>query len=79
MSNRNFDSRVIIQRLQDQTNAQNLYSMQKQGRALITNPQTTTTSPQRINSFLEGLQTTYYKNLGTGYVSSIGGVANILP
>jgi hypothetical protein len=79
MSNRNFDSRTIIQRLTDLNNAQNLYRYQKQGIQSIRNPQTSDSSSSRINSYERGQQTTYYKNLiGGGYTSSIGGVANIL-
>jgi len=79
MSNRNFDSRTIIQRLTDLNNAQNLYRYQKQGIQSIRNPQTSESSSSRINSYERGQQTTYYKNLiGGGYTSSIGGVANIL-
>jgi hypothetical protein len=79
MSNRNFDSRVIIQRLTDLNNAQNLYHYQKQGIQSIRNPQTSDSSSSRINSYERGQETTYYKNLiGGGYTSSIGGVANIL-
>ncbi len=79
MSNRNFDSRVIIQRLTDLNNAQNLYRYQKQGIQSIRNPQTSDSSSSRINSYERGQETTYYKNLiGGGYTSSIGGVANIL-
>lgn len=39
MSNRNFDSRVIIQRLQNQNYARNLYKNNVNGQGLINNPQ----------------------------------------
>lgn len=79
MSNRNFDSRVIIQRLRDQNNAQNLYRYQQSGIQSIRNPLNSDPSPERILSYRAGQETTYYKNLiGGGYISSIGGVANIL-
>ena len=79
MTNRNFDSRVIIQRLRDQNNAQNLYRYQQLGIQGIRNPQISDSSSERILSYRSGQETTYYKNLiGGGYISSIGGVANIL-
>lgn len=79
MSNRNFDSRVIIQRLQSQNNAQNQYRYNQAGIRINRNPQNSNPSPQRILSYMEGLQTTYYQGLyGGEYVSSIGGIANIL-
>ena len=78
MSNRNFDSRVIIMRLQQQNIAQSLYKTQKAGKQLITNPQTTDPSPQQIANYIAGTETTYTKNLGTGYTVSVGGVANLI-
>jgi hypothetical protein len=39
MSNRNFDNRVIIQRLQQQNYARNLYKNNTTGQAIINNPQ----------------------------------------
>ena len=73
MSNRNFDSRTIIYRLQQQNIAQNLYKAQKNGEQLISNPQTTDSSSQRIVNYKAGAETTYTKNLGTGYTVSQGG------
>lgn len=79
MSNRNFDSRVIIQRLQSLNNAQNQYRYNQAGIRINRNPQNSNPSPQRILSYIEGVQTTYYQGLyGGEYVSSIGGIANIL-
>ena len=78
MSNRNFDSAAIIMRLQQQNIAQNIYKTQKEGRQLINNPQTSDSSPQRIANYIAGTETTYTKNLGTGYTVSPGGVANIV-
>jgi hypothetical protein len=78
MSNRNFDSRVIIQRLRDQNNAQNLYRYQQSGIQSIRNPQVSDSSSERILSYRSGQETTYYNTLSGGYISSIGGVANIL-
>jgi hypothetical protein len=78
MSNRNFDSRVIIQRLRDLNNAQNLYRYQTLGIQSIRNPQVSDSSSERILSYRSGQETTYYNTLSGGYISSIGGVANIL-
>lgn len=78
MSNRNFDSRVIIMRLQQQNIAQSLYKTQKAGKQLINNPQTTDSSPQRIANYIAGTETTYTKNLGSGYTVSLGGVSNLI-
>ena len=78
MSNRNFDSRVITQRLQDQNNAQNLFKMQKIGSTLITNPQNTDPSSQRISSYLQGTGITNYTTLQGGIMSSPSGIQNIV-
>ena len=77
MSNRNFDASSIIQRLKDKNTAQSLYKSQKAGTQLISNPQNSDPSPQVITAFKEGLQTTYTKNLGTGYTVDVGGIANL--
>jgi len=79
MSNRNFDSRVIIQRLTQLNTAQSIYKANKAGVHIISNPQNSNPSPQVIMNYKEGSATTYTKNLGSGYTSSIGGVANLLP
>jgi hypothetical protein len=78
MSNRNFDSRTIIYRLQQLNIAQNVYKAQQSGKPVISNPQNSDSSPQQITSYLAGRETTYTKNLGTGYTSSTGGIANII-
>jgi hypothetical protein len=78
MSNRNFDSRTIIHRLQQLNIAQNLYKTQKNGQQIINNPQNTDSSPQRVTQYLAGRETTYTKNLGTGYTTNIGGIANLI-
>ena len=41
MANRNFDSRVVIQRLQNRIYSRNLYINNTTGQRLINNPQTT--------------------------------------
>lgn len=78
MSNRNFDSRTIIHRLQQQNVAQSLFKAQQSGQQLINNPQTSDASPQKILNYKDGLQTTYYKNLGMGYTVSNSGITNLV-
>ena len=78
MSNRNFDSRTIIHRLMEQNQAQALYKRQLNNKAYIGNPQTSSYSPATIATFQEGSETTYYKNLGTGYSISVSGITNLL-
>jgi len=78
MSNRNFDNRVIIQRLQDQVNANNLYNYNKNGKKIISNPQNSVASFSRILSYEMGTETTYQQTLSGSYTSSIGGVANLI-
>jgi hypothetical protein len=80
MSNRNFDSRVIIQRLQNQNYARNLYSNTTSGRATINNPQTSDGDSSRYNSYVPGAQTEYFRGLlGGGETISVGGIVNISP
>jgi hypothetical protein len=78
MSNRNFDSSSIIQRLKDQNTAQGLYRAQQAGVTLISNPQTTDPSPQRILSYKEGVETTYSRTLEGGTVISPSGILNLV-
>jgi hypothetical protein len=80
MSNRNFDSHVIIQRLQNQNYARNLYSNATSGRATINNPQTSNGDSSRYNSYVSGAQTEYFRGLiGGGETISVGGIVNISP
>ena len=76
MSNRNFDSSAIIQRLKDINTAQSIYNANKAGRPIISNPQTSNPSPQVIVDLKEGSTTTYTKNLGGGYTVNQGGTCN---
>ena len=78
MSNRNFDASVMIQRLKAINTEQSLYKAEKGGHILISNPQNSDPSPQMIGAFKEGVQTTYTKNLGIGYTSSISGILNLV-
>ena len=80
MSNRNFDNRVIIQRLQNQNYARNLYLNNVNGKQLITNPQNTDGNSSRQNTFTAGAQTEYFRGLlGGGETVSLGGTVNINP
>jgi hypothetical protein len=80
MSNRNFDNRVIIKRLQDQNYARNLYKNNTTGQTIITNPQNSDGNASRFLSYLPGAQTEYFRGLlGNGVTSSIGGIVNIPP
>jgi hypothetical protein len=78
MSNRNFDSRVIIQRLQNQVNANNLYRYQQTGKQIISNPQVSDPSVQRILSYREGVETTYYNSVYGTLCSSPSGILNLV-
>jgi hypothetical protein len=78
MSNRNFDSRVIIQRLQNQVNANNLYRYQQEGKQIISNPQVSDPSVQRILSYREGVETTYYNSVYGTLCSSPSGILNLV-
>jgi hypothetical protein len=81
MSNRNFDSRVIIQRLQEQNYSRNLYTYNTAGNQIIRNPQNSNGAASRFTSYTEGSQTMYFRGLvGGGVTSSIGGTfGNPLP
>lgn len=80
MSNRNFDSRVIIQRLQNQNYARNLYLNQTSGRGVINNPQNSDGDSSRYTSYTPGAQTEYFRGLvGAGETISVGGIVNIPP
>jgi hypothetical protein len=79
MSNRNFDNRVIIQRLQNQNYARNLYINNTSGQTIINNPQNSDGNASRFVSYVPGAQTEYFRGLGTCVTSSIGGIVNIAP
>ena len=74
MSNRNFDNRVIIQRLQNQNYARNLFTNNANGKQLINNPQNTDGTASNQNTFTSGAQTMYFRGLlGGGETINIGG------
>jgi len=80
MSNRNFDNRVIIQRLQDKNYARNLYLNNTIGQRIITNPQNSDGNASRFTTYHDGSQTEYYKGLLGGNITvNIGGIVNIPP
>jgi hypothetical protein len=78
MSNRNFDGRAIIQRLQNQVYARNLYANNTSGQPMINNPQTTDGNSSRYVSYHSGAQTEYARGLlGNGETVSVGGIVGI--
>jgi len=80
MSNRNFDNRVIIQRLQNKNYARNLYINNVNGGRLINNPQNTDGNSSRQNTYTSGVQTEYFRGLlGGGETVSLGGTFGISP
>ena len=80
MSNRNFDNRVIIQRLQNQVYARNVYNNNTSGQAIINNPQNSDGNASRFNLYVSGAQTDTFRGLVGGCdTKSIGGIVNIPP
>jgi hypothetical protein len=80
MSNRNFDNRVIIQRLQNKNYARNLYINNVNGGRLINNPQNTDGNSSRQNTYISGVQTEYFRGLLDGAKTvSLGGTFGISP
>ena len=80
MSNRNFDSRTIIQRLQQQNYARNLYKNNVSGNKIINNPQNTNSDSSTQMTYTPGAQTEYVRGLqGGGGTISVGGIVNIPP
>jgi hypothetical protein len=77
MSNRNFDGRVIIQRLQNQNYARNLYQMNVTGQTLIANPQNSNGAASQVATFSAGSQTQYFRGLLAGNSVSIGGISDV--
>ena len=77
MSNRNFDSRVIIQRLQHQNYARNLYQMNVTGQTLIANPQNSDGAASQVATFSAGSQTQDCRGLLGGNSVSLGGISDV--
>jgi hypothetical protein len=63
MAKRNFDSHVIIDRIQNKNYARNAYQMNVDGSAIIYNPQTSDNTSSRFTTFVSGAQTEYSKGL----------------
>ena len=79
MANRNFDSSVIIQRLQNRVYSRNLYQNNVNGKGLINNPQTTDGTSSRHVLYIPGVQTEYARTLSNTTEISPGGTENIPP
>jgi hypothetical protein len=80
MSNRNFDSRVIIQRLQDKNYARNFYLYNTTGQRILNNPQNSNSGALRYSTYHDGSQTMYFRGLiGGGMTVDSGGVFGIPP
>lgn len=78
MSNRNFDAHAIILRLQNKNIAQSNYAHQKNGKAIINNPQTSNGNASVMPYYTEGTGTTYQQSLESTYSVSLGGIYNLL-
>jgi len=63
MAKRNFDSHVIIDRLQNKNYARNAYQMNVDGSQIVSNPQTSDATSSRFTTFVSGAQTEYGKGL----------------
>lgn len=80
MSNRNFDSRVIIQRLQDKNYARNLYLYNTTGQRILHNPQNSNSGALKYTTYHDGSQTMYFRGLiGGGMTVDTGGIFGIPP
>jgi len=79
MANRNFDSSVIIQRLQNRIYSRNLYNNNITGQRMINNPQTTDGNASRHVLYVPGAQTEYFRTLEGTTMISPGGIQNIPP
>ena len=80
MSNRNFDNRVIIQRLQNKNYARNLYINNVNGGRLINNPQNSNGNSSEFTTYTPGVQTEYFRGLLDGAKTvSLGGTFGISP
>ncbi len=78
MSTRNFDSRVITDRLQARQHARSVYDAHARGQALLSNPQTTNGNASSMMLYQEGTPTLYDKGLlGGGYTVQPGAIYGI--
>lgn len=79
MSTRNFDSRVITDRLQARQHARSIYDAQARGRTLVTNPQTSNPNASAMIWYQEGTPTLYDKGLLGGVVAIQSGAIFGIP
>ncbi len=78
MSNRNFDSRVIIQRLESKNYSHNLYKSQVIGQRIVSNPQNSNSNSSQFSQYISGSQTVYQRGLlGNGICINTGGTCNV--
>ena len=78
MSTRNFDSRVIVERLQNRNHARYTYEARARGQHILPNPQTSNGNASMATLYQEGTQTVYDKGLVGGiYTIQQGGVYGI--
>ena len=78
MSTRNFDSRVITDRLQARQHARSVYDSQARGRSLLSNPQNTNGNASYMILYQEGTPTLYDKGLlGGSYAIQPGAIYGI--
>lgn len=78
MAKRNFDSHVIIDRLQNKNYARNAYQMNVDGSQIVSNPQTSDATSSRFTTFVSGTQTEYVKGLTNAPPTiNLGGIFGI--
>jgi hypothetical protein len=75
MSTRNFDSRVITDRLQSRNHARYQYQQRSRGNLILSNPQTANGNASMATLYQEGTMTTYQKGLLGGTITEqVGGL-----
>lgn len=78
MSTRNFDSRVITDRLQARQHARSVYDARARGHTIIANPQNSNSNASGIVWYQEGTPTLYDKGLlGGTYTVQLGAIFGI--
>jgi hypothetical protein len=74
MSTRNFDSRVIVERLQNRNHSKHVYEQRARGQPLLQNPQTANGNASMATLYQDGTQTVFNKGLlGGNYTIEQGG------
>jgi hypothetical protein len=79
MSTRNFDSRVVIERLQQKNHAKHVYDARARGQSLLHNPQTANGDASMMVDYQAGMMTTYQKGLLGGSITSNSGGPTGIP